>query len=60
MVNAGAISVKYVKTEDMLADGLTKPLPRDSHWTHLGAIELQQLSEPPPMDSPSIDHAMIF
>lgn len=34
MVNTGIISVEYVSTQHMFADGLTKPLPKDTHWHH--------------------------
>ena len=34
MVNANAITVQHVNTNDMLADGFTKPLNKDRHWDH--------------------------
>ena len=41
MVNAGVVQVRYVPSKDMLADGFTKPLPRDTHLDHCLRIGLQ-------------------
>ena len=37
---AGEITLRYLPTADMVADGLTKPLPRDKHEKHSGAMGL--------------------
>ena len=34
MVNAGVITIEYVPTQHIFADGLTKPLPKVTYWTH--------------------------
>jgi hypothetical protein len=41
----GRISVVYVKSEDMIADGLTKALPADGHQRFLDQIGLVDISE---------------
>ena len=38
LVNGGVVSVDNVPSNNMLADGFTKPLPKDTHWTHYRAI----------------------
>lgn len=40
MVNRGVVSVQYVPTKHMLADGFTKPLPKEIHWAHCLAFGL--------------------
>lgn len=45
MVNKGIIAIEYVPTQLMFADGLTKPLPRETHWKHcknMGLILITQ------------------
>ena len=37
---AGQITLRYLPTADMVADVLTKPLPRDKHEKHSGAMGL--------------------
>lgn len=55
MVNAGVIRVQYVPSKDMLADGFTKPLPKDTHVNHCERIGLRlhpdKLSDAPPSDA---------
>ena len=41
MVNGGVVTVKYVPSRDMLADGFMKPLPRDIHVDHCLRMGLQ-------------------
>lgn len=40
MVKRGKISVQYVHTKEMLADGFTKPIPKDIHWQHMLRLRL--------------------
>ena len=40
IVNEGIVTVKYVPSRDMLADGFTKPLPRELHHDHCARIGL--------------------
>ena len=37
---AGEITLRYLPTADMVADVLTKPLPRDKHEQHSGSMGL--------------------
>ena len=37
---AGEITLRYLPTADMVADVLNKPLPRDKHEKHTGAMGL--------------------
>jgi len=53
MVNEGVITVSYVPTTDMLADGLTKPLARDTHADHCLRMGLRLYQ-----DTPSINFAI--
>ena len=39
-LTAGEITLEYLRTADMVADVPTKPLPRDKHETHSGAMGL--------------------
>ena len=41
MVNWGGVSVEYVPTKHMLADGFTKPLAKEVHWAHCLAFGLK-------------------
>ena len=52
-VNDGLLNVKYVPTKDMLADSLTKPLPRDSHLDHCLRIGLRLHPA-----SPTVEHSL--
>lgn len=46
VVNEGIVTVRYVPTADMLADGLTKPLPRDTHLRHCARLGLRLYPAP--------------
>lgn len=50
VVNDGIVTMRYVPTADMLADGLTKPLPRETHLSHCARIGLRLY---PPPGTPS-------
>ena len=44
-IDQGLVSIKYTRSEDMLADPLTKPVPRDTlkKWREaIGVIELHE------------------
>ena len=45
MVNNGTITVQYVPTKDMIADGFTKPLSKDVHFAHCKELHLIKLVE---------------
>lgn len=51
VVNDGIVTVKYVPTADMLADGLTKALPRDTHLDHCTRLGLRLYPSPEPTDA---------
>ena len=51
MVNDGVVTVTYVPSADMLADGLTKPLPRDIHADHCARIGLRLHQDTPAINS---------
>jgi len=51
MVNDGIIMVSYVPTADMLAAGLTKPLPRDTHADHCFRMGLMLYQDTPSINS---------
>jgi len=51
MVNDGVITVSYVPTTDMLADGLTKPLARDIHTDHCRRLGLKLYQDTPSINS---------
>ena len=41
VVNDGLLTIQYVPAKDMLADSLTKPLPRDTHIDHCQKMGLR-------------------
>jgi len=51
MVNERVITVAYVPTVDMLADGLTKPLSRDTHSDHCLRMGLRLYQDTPSINS---------
>jgi len=40
MVEQGTIQVSYIPTRDMVADTLTKPLPKDRYWRFMRLLGL--------------------
>jgi hypothetical protein len=42
-VQAQRIGVRWVETEDMVADGLTKPLPRQKHLKFVNSLGMQDI-----------------
>jgi hypothetical protein len=43
-VQAGRISIEWIKTSDMIADGLTKILPRQKHLEFLRMLGMEDIS----------------
>ena len=45
---AGEVTLRYLPTADMVADILTKPLPRVKHEKHFGAMGLSACAKKTP------------
>ncbi|KAJ3507815.1 hypothetical protein NMY22_g16815 [Coprinellus aureogranulatus] len=41
LVRNGVVKIKYLPTEEMVADIMTKPLPRETHWKFVKAMGLR-------------------